>query len=111
MKKYLDINIKADFEDFDFNYYCTLNANKLQISGVLLEKINNCFQIEAEGDEDKLDEFIIFFKEGFMSKKIHNIEIEKSGNLKNHSLFVTKRQNSKSKNAFNFKLFLNSLLS
>jgi acylphosphatase len=70
------IEIKGKLNQLGYKLHAMILANKFTISGKVKEG-NNLIEIEAEGEEAKLEEFVASFKKEMNGDKIDNIVIEK----------------------------------
>ena len=64
MIKSIQVTITGKVQNVGFRYYTRRIANELDIYGFVKNQINGSVYIEAEGDEKKLAEFLVWCHKG-----------------------------------------------
>jgi|GEM_PF-179046 len=91
MKKNLSITITGMVQHVGFRFYAMQAAYKYLINGTIHNSEHDKVIIEAEGEEENLDQFVLWCKRGSPGSRVTDIII-KEGQLKNYSGFdVTRR--------------------
>ncbi|NCU32273.1 MAG: acylphosphatase [Candidatus Moranbacteria bacterium] len=83
MKKHLQIIVKGKVENTGFRFFALMGAKQLRISGEVCQT-NGSICIEAEGEEEALDQFARWCKKGpegcsvesFISKEKELVEYD-----------------------------------
>jgi len=86
MKKNLSITITGMVQHVGFRFYATQAAYKYLISGTIHNSEYNKVIIDAEGEEENLDQFVLWCKRGSPGSRVMDIIIEE-GQLKNYRGF------------------------
>ncbi|WP_130806268.1 acylphosphatase [Senegalia massiliensis] len=77
--KRVNIEIFGRVQGVGFRYYTTQEANKLNISGWVTNRIDGSVEIDAQGKEENIEKFIEWTKSGPSHARVDNINIsEKS---------------------------------
>lgn len=84
--KHLDIKVYGLVQGIFFRATAREQADKLEITGFARNETDGSVYIEAEGEEEKLDEFVSWCKVGPTSAKVEKVETTESP-LKNFSEF------------------------
>jgi len=74
MKKHYQIILKGRFQRSGFRFHAFLAAHTLSIRGMATERDGNII-IEAEGDENELEEFIKWCREGNRTPSPESVEV------------------------------------
>ena len=88
MKKHLTIYIEGNLEKADFNFYSQSAAIKLGINAIYKNGDTRHIEIEAEGDTDKLEDYVNFLKNGALNPYIEEFKTEE-GQFKNIQGFTS----------------------
>jgi len=86
MVKHYNIRIYGQVQGVFFRDFAKEKADSLGILGFVQNEPDGAVYIEAEGEENKLDEFINFVKQGPSIAKINRIEITED-QVKNYNGF------------------------
>ncbi|MCF8365812.1 MAG: acylphosphatase [Bacteroidales bacterium] len=76
MKKAVILNISGRVQNVGFRYHTRKTAQKLNISGFVKNQTNGSVYVEAEGEEENLDQFIIWCKSGPSWARVDNVSIQ-----------------------------------
>lgn len=87
MKKLFKIKIYGDVQGVGFRYEAKIAADKLGIKGFAQNEPNGTVYIEAEGDEEKLERFLEWCRNGPDSASVTKVEPEFGGKPKNFGDF------------------------
>jgi acylphosphatase len=83
----LKIKIYGDVQGVGFRYEAKFTADKLGIKGFARNESDGTVYIEAEGDEDKLREFLEWCRKGPSLASVAKIESEPGGDIRNFDGF------------------------
>jgi len=86
MRKHLNIKVIGQVQGVGFRFSVEKMAESLQLFGFVRNEEGGNVYIEAEGEEEKLDEFINWCKKGPAWAKVEKAEILEGG-LKNFQQF------------------------
>ena len=86
MKKHINLTIRGKVHGVGFRFSCMEAAYKFQIKGFVKNKSDGTVYIEAEGNEDMLNEFRKWCSKGPVWARVVDIE-ESSGELKDYTTF------------------------
>lgn len=75
MVKHFDIKIEGDLDGADFNYYCQTGAFKFNINAVYVNGNSRDVELSAEGNEQELENYIQFLKDGPLKPFIETFEV------------------------------------
>jgi len=78
MKKHLDIFIEGKLENADFNFYSQSGAYKFDIHAVYKNGDTRHVDLEAEGEEESLNSYVEYLKNGPLKKHIELFRVEES---------------------------------
>ncbi len=78
MKKHLNIFIEGKLENADFNFYSQSGAYKYDINAVYKNGDTRHVDLEIEGDQENLNKYVDFLKNGPLSKHIELFRTEES---------------------------------
>jgi len=70
------ITIKGMIQGVGFRYYCFKNANTLELFGYVKNLYNGDVEIEVEGDDGAVNEFINLVKIGPENSRVTSISVE-----------------------------------
>ena len=87
MIKHLNIKVYGLVQGVFFRTIAREQANKLGITGFARNESDGSVYIEAEGEKEKLDEFVKWCKVGPTSAKVDKVEVTE-GEIKNFSEFI-----------------------
>jgi len=76
MKKHLTIYMEGRLNDGDFNFYSQAGAYKFDINAVYKNGDSVHVDIEAEGTEDNLNNYVEYLKLGPLKKFIYLFRVE-----------------------------------
>ena len=76
MKKHLNIYMEGHLNDGDFNFYSQLGAFKYDINAVYKNGDSVHVDIEAEGTDDNLNNYVKYLKDGPLKKHIYLFRTE-----------------------------------
>ncbi|MCD4747404.1 MAG: acylphosphatase [Bacteroidales bacterium] len=96
MKKLLNILISGDLRDAGIRFHTMQAAYKYGVRGTVRYIEDYSIFIIAEGEEDKLNNFVNWCKRGPLGVRVDKVEIEE-GEIKNYKKFDMVRR-SRSKN-------------
>ena len=88
MIKHAKIKIIGTVQGVNFRYYAQARARALNITGFVRNEDDNSVYIEAEGEEDKLNEFLKWCQDGPASAQVDSVSSVFTSNLKNYKQFV-----------------------
>ncbi len=74
MKKHYQIILKGSFRQSGFRFHSLMAAHSLSITGMVTERNGNIV-IEAEGDENELEEFIKWCRAGNQVSAPESVEV------------------------------------
>jgi acylphosphatase len=83
----LKIKIYGNVQGVGFRYEAKFTADKLGIKGFARNESDGTVYIEAEGDEDKLREFLEWCRKGPSLASVAKIESEPGGDIRNFDGF------------------------
>jgi acylphosphatase len=75
MIKSAQIRITGRVQGVGFRYYTVMKAKEYGISGFVMNAGDGAVFIEAEGDEEDLDSFILWCEKGPVSARVDNVDI------------------------------------
>ncbi|OYT11532.1 MAG: hypothetical protein B6I18_03840 [Bacteroidetes bacterium 4572_112] len=78
MKKHLNIFIEGKLQNADFNFYSQSGAYKFDIDAVYKNGDTRHVDLEIEGEEDDLNGYVKFLKEGPLHRHIELFRIEEA---------------------------------
>ncbi len=78
MKKHLNIYIEGKLDNADFNFYSQSGAYKFDIHAVYMNGDSRHVDLEAEGNEEDLNQYVEFLKKGPLSKHIELFRVEEA---------------------------------
>lgn len=81
------IIIYGDVQGVGFRYFTRKNAFLYNINGWVRNKSDGTVEIDAEGSEPDMAEFIKVLESGNMNSSIESINIEKLPDMKHYSSF------------------------
>lgn len=84
--KSVQLKVIGRVQGVGFRYYAVMKAKEFDISGYVKNMPDGSVFIEAEGNEDGLDKFIIWCQKGPFSARVENLDIT-PGVIKNYSSF------------------------
>ena len=76
MKKHLNIFIEGKLEKTDFNFYSQSGAYKYDINAIYKNGDTRHVDLEIEGEEENLNSYVKFLKEGPLNRHIDLFRIE-----------------------------------
>jgi acylphosphatase len=85
--KHLTLKIFGDVQGVNFRYYAKLKAVEYRLSGFIHNESDGTVYVEAEGEEEKLKEFLNWCREGPRWARVDRVEFEYSDKLKNFKEF------------------------
>ena len=86
LMKHLKINVVGRVQGVGYRLSCLKAANKNNIKGIVKNNADGSVYIEAEGNPDDLDEFILWCQRGPAWSKVLDIKLA-YGKLKNFKTF------------------------
>ncbi len=78
MKKGAIIKVYGRVQGVGFRYYTQKKAIELGIKGFVQNKPDGSVYIEAEGEEEDLDKFILWCNEGPAWARVTNVQVQKT---------------------------------
>ncbi|MBF0101566.1 MAG: acylphosphatase [Desulfobacterales bacterium] len=84
--KHVNIRVSGIVQGVSFRYYTQKKADALKIKGFVMNKPDGSVYIEAEAEEDILEQFIEWCQHGPSAARVDHIEISPD-TLKNFSSF------------------------
>jgi acylphosphatase len=78
MKKHLNIFIEGKLENADFNFYSQSGAYRFDIHAVYKNGDSRHVDLEAEGDEEKLLQYVEYLQTGPLKKHIELFRTEEA---------------------------------
>ena len=78
MKKGAIIRVYGKVQGVGFRYYTQQKARELDISGFVQNRPDGSVYIEAEGEEEKLDNFIQWCYEGPGWARVTDVKVQKT---------------------------------
>ena len=76
MRKNLKLKIRGEVQGVGFRDAAYWTARKLAVAGFVMNEPDGAVYIEAEGEEDALNEFLTWCQKGPVTAKVNNVEIE-----------------------------------
>lgn len=70
------IKVFGIVQGVNFRYYTKERADSLRIAGSIKNHPDGSLEIEAEGEDNDLDEFIGYIRVGPTAAKIENVELD-----------------------------------
>ncbi len=86
--KHFAIRIYGRVQNVGFRFYTKKKANELNIKGFVRNESDGSVYIEAEGSEEKLNEFSLWCKRGPDWARVDNIQINEEP-LQNFDSFIS----------------------
>ena len=86
MKKHINLTIRGRVHGVGFRFSCMEAAYKYNIYGYVKNRSDGSVYVEAEGNEDVLEEFKDWCKKGPVWARVRDVEISE-GELKNYNSF------------------------
>jgi len=86
MKKHFNIRVTGKVQGVFFRDSTEQEAKRTGITGIVRNEPDGSVYIEAEGEEDKLDQFLSWVREGPSSADVADVKSEE-GELKDYSDF------------------------
>ena len=84
--KHINIRIFGSVQGVSFRYYAREEARKLGLTGFVKNERDGSVHIEAEGEEEKLNELVDWCKRGPRSAEVEKVEVNE-GDLKDFTHF------------------------
>jgi len=78
MKKHLNIYIEGNLNNVDFNFYSQSGAYKYDIHAVYKNGDSVHVDLEAEGSEENLNNYVEYLKTGPLRKNINLFRVEEA---------------------------------
>ena len=75
--KRIHITITGHVQGIGFRYFCHEQAGRLGLTGYARNKSDGTVEVEAQGDENALEQFVHAVSRGPHNAKVTNVEIEK----------------------------------
>lgn len=91
MKKHLNIIISGELREKGFRFSAMQKAYEHSISGFVRRKRDGRIYIEAEGDEENLNNYLEWCRKGPLGTIVYNVQVEE-GDSKDFSTFEIKRR-------------------
>ena len=88
MKKHINIFIEGDLQKTDFNFYSQVGAFKHGIEAIYKNGDSRHIEIEVEGEEQNIQNYIDYIKNGALSRHIEIFKTE-NGQFKNIEGFTS----------------------
>lgn len=88
--KHITIIVSGKVQGVFFRASAKEAANKLNINGFAQNQTDGSVYIEAEGDEEKLNQFVEWCKQGPPRAEVINVEVHE-GELKSFTAFEIRR--------------------
>lgn len=89
MHRHINITISGRVQGVGFRYSAMAIAQRYNISGFTRNMPNGDVYIEAEGDDNNLDSFLAWCKQGPEHAKVSNVICSHSS-MKNYNNFIIK---------------------
>lgn len=87
MKKHLAINIYGLVQGVSFRYYVNQAARELPLFGFVRNEPDGSVYIEAEGEEEKLNDFLKWCHKGPDTARVKKVEFTFGDDLKKFDKF------------------------
>ena len=88
--KHLDITIHGKVQGVFFRANAKEVADNFSISGFVMNQDDGTVRIEAEGDDQSLEEYLVWCRKGPVRAEVSKVEFS-SGELKNFRSFEIRR--------------------
>ncbi len=75
MVKSVQLNISGRVQGVGFRYYAVIKAKEFHISGYVRNMMDGSVFIEAEGEEQDLDHYILWCEKGPVSAHVDKLDI------------------------------------
>jgi len=99
MAKHIYIKIEGNLVETDFNYYCQVGASKFDINAIYVNGNTRDVELDAEGSEEDLDNYVDFIKNGPLKPFIETFNVSE-GEVVNLSGFKSTRKHVEIKKSF-----------
>ena len=76
MKKHLNIFIEGKLDNADFNFYSQSGAYKFNIHAVYMNGVSRHVDLQAEGEDADMVNYVEYLKTGPLSKHIELFRVE-----------------------------------
>jgi acylphosphatase len=86
MKLHKNFQVIGKVQGVGFRFSCMEAAYKHNIKGFVTNRRDGSVYVEAEGEEDNLDKFILWLKKGPVWAKVNQV-LEETGSLKDYPSF------------------------
>ncbi|MCD4698267.1 MAG: acylphosphatase [Bacteroidales bacterium] len=86
MKKHVCFTVKGKVHGVGFRFSCMEAAYRYKVTGYVKNKSDGSVYIEAEGEEENLEEFADWCRKGPVWSRILNV-VEEEGTMKNYESF------------------------
>ena len=77
-KKTVILHIYGKVQGVGFRYYTQKKARELGIDGYVMNRPDGSVYVEAEGEEENLDEFVLWCREGPGWARVTDMNIQKT---------------------------------
>lgn len=88
MLKHLNIKVFGRVQGIFFRHSAKQKAKEFSIKGFVRNEPNNSVYIAAEGEEEKLKQFLEWCRRGPSSARVEKVESKFSSDIKNFDDFV-----------------------
>jgi len=88
MTKSLKIRVKGRVQGVGFRYNTRRMAQKYDISGYVKNEPEGTVYIEASGEEEAMDRFVLWCHKGPAWARVDKVEVQEIPNLKNDGFIV-----------------------
>jgi acylphosphatase len=90
VEKRLSVKVHGSVQGVSFRYYTKNKASELGIRGTVMNCPDSTVEIEAEGDEEKLKEFLEWCKEGPSSASVSDVKFQWGSSMNQFKSFKIK---------------------
>jgi acylphosphatase len=90
MNKLVKLSIRGKVHGVGFRFSCMEAAYRFEIKGFVKNKSDGSVYVEAEGNEENLNQFIKWCHKGPAWARVMNVEVQ-GGELKNYKSFEIAR--------------------
>lgn len=87
MKKHYNITIHGNVVNVGFRFYAMERAYKDKVMGLAKYIKNNVIYIEAEGEDEQLQSFLVWCKKGPIGSIVEKVDVIEDENLINYDSF------------------------
>jgi acylphosphatase len=83
----LHVVIRGRVQGVGFRWFAAREARRLEVSGVVRNRVDGAVEVEAEGDRSSLERLVEALRAGPRSARVESVDVEWSEGAARHSGF------------------------